>query len=70
MNLVLSGIEGKTKNRPELQLADLCLYPVVKSKENPENRAFVALKENNLIIDQKLDTEQISSVGLKYYCFN
>ncbi|BAQ67044.1 hypothetical protein GM3709_3809 (plasmid) [Geminocystis sp. NIES-3709] len=69
LNLILSGIEGKTKNRPKLQLADLCLYPVVRSKDNPENKAFIALKENNLIIDQKLGTEQVSSTGLKYYCF-
>jgi Protein of unknown function (DUF3800) len=70
LNTVLSGIEGKSKNRSELQIADLCLYPVVRSKDNPENKAFIALKENNLIIDQKLDIEQVSSMGLKYYCFD
>jgi hypothetical protein len=29
---VLTGIEGKSKTNPILQIADLCLYPVAKSK--------------------------------------
>lgn len=70
LNKVLSGIEGKNKHRAELQIADLCLYPIVRSKDNPNNKAFIALKERSLIIDQKLNSNQVSLMGLKYYCFD
>jgi hypothetical protein len=37
---LLRGIEGKTKNTPEMQLANLCLYPLARSKEKPDNLAL------------------------------
>jgi hypothetical protein len=36
----LSGIERKTKKSPELQIADLCLYPVAQAMKQPDNRAY------------------------------
>jgi hypothetical protein len=67
---LLRGIEGKRKSNLILQLADLCLYPVVHGKGKPDNRAFVALKENNLLVDSHLDSSEIDSLGIKYYCFD
>ena len=66
----LRGIEGKNKSNPILQVADLCLYPVARGKEKPENKAYVALKENSLLVDSKLSLESIESRGIKYYCFD
>ncbi len=70
LSSLLRGIEGKSKSRNELQLADLCLYPIVKSKENPNNKALIAMKKNNLIIDCLLKQEEIETLGIKYYCFD
>jgi hypothetical protein len=66
----LRGIEGKKKNNPILQVADLCLYPVARGMDNPNDRAYLALKENNLLVDTKLESEEIKSLGIKYYCFD
>lgn len=67
---LLRGIEGKAKNRPELQMADLCLYPVVRSKDQPDNQAFVAMKEEKLLVDCCLQPNQVETLGIKYYCFD
>lgn len=66
----LRGIEGKQKSNPILQIADLCLYPVARGKDKPEDRAYLALKENFLLIDSQLSSEEIRSRGIKYYCFD
>jgi len=66
---LLRGIEGKSKNRPEIQLADLCLYPIAISKSQPDNRAFKIMIEKKLLIDCKIPIEQLASLGIKYYCF-
>ena len=67
---LLRGIEGRTKNAAELQLADLCLYPVVRSKDQSDNRAFVAMKKEKLIVDCHLEPHQVETLGVKYYCFD
>lgn len=66
----LRGIEGGTKNRPELQLADLCLYPVVRSKDQPENLAYIAMREHSLLVDCLLAPCDTETIGVKYYCFD
>ncbi|MGL5939743.1 MAG: hypothetical protein ACRC2S_05060 [Waterburya sp.] len=66
----LRGIEGKNKSNPVLQIADLCLYPVAKGKDKPKDKAYVALKENFLLVDSRLSSEEIKSRGIKYYCFD
>jgi len=70
MAQLLRGIEGKTKSRAELQLADLCLYPVVRSKDRPEDRAFVAMNEKRLLVDCHLHPNDVETQGIKYYCFD
>lgn len=70
LSLLLRGIEGKGKSRPELQLADLCLYPIVRSKDQPNNRAFVAMREEKVIVDCHLQSNLVETLGIKYYCFD
>jgi Protein of unknown function (DUF3800) len=67
---LLRGIDTKTKNNLVMQLTDLCLYPVARSKDQPDNRAFLSLKENNLLVDCDLEPSQIDQLGIKYYCFD
>lgn len=66
----LRGIEGKKKSNPILQIADLCLYPVARGKDKPNDKAYLALKENQLLIDSCLNSEEIRTRGIKYYCFD
>ncbi|MEW5856114.1 MAG: DUF3800 domain-containing protein [Cyanobacteriota bacterium] len=70
LSTLLRGIDSKAKTNPVMQLADLCLYPVVRSKDQPDNRAFSALREANLLIDCLLQPGQINTLGIKYYCFD
>jgi hypothetical protein len=67
---LLRGIDSKTKNNLVMQLTDLCLYPVARSQDQPDNRAFLSLKEANLLIDCFLEPSQIPVIGIKYYCFD
>jgi hypothetical protein len=66
----LRGIEGKKKSHPILQISDLCLYPVSRGKDQPGDRAYLALKEHQILVDSRLNSEQIKSRGIKYYCFD
>lgn len=70
LSKLLRGIEGKSKSRAELQLADLCLYPVVRSKDRPNDQAFVAMREEKLIVDCHLRPADIEAMGIKYFCFD
>jgi len=70
LSRLLRGIEGKGKNNPMIQLADLCLYPVARNKTDPNNRAFSAMRNKRLIIDCHLPQNSIESLRIKYYCFD
>jgi Protein of unknown function (DUF3800) len=64
----LRGIEGKSN--AILQIADLCLYPVARSKDRPDDKAYIALKDNSILIDSRLTAEKVGMQGIKYYCFD
>lgn len=66
----LRGMEGKQKSNPILQISDLCLYPVARGKDTPSDRAYLALKEASILVDSRLNPEDVESKGIKYYCFN
>ena len=70
LSKLLIGIDSKTKANSIMQIADLCLYPVVLSKDNPDNQAFLALKNANLLVDSRLQQDQVVTLGIKYYCFD
>ena len=67
---LLRGIDSKTKNNLVMQLTDLCLYPVARSQDQPDNRAFLSLRQENLLVDCDLEPSQIPRLGIKYYCFD
>ncbi len=67
---LLRGIEGLPKTRSELQVADLCLYPLARGKREPNNRAFQSLKSNRLLINDRIEESEIERLGIKYYCFD
>jgi hypothetical protein len=66
----LRGIEGKSKSNAILQIADLCLYPVARSKDRPDDKAYIALKDNSILIDSRLTADKVGTQGIKYYCFD
>lgn len=70
LSTLLRGVDSKAKTNDIMQLADLCLYPVVRSQDQPDNRAFLALRDANLLVDCCLEPNQISTLGIKYYCFD
>jgi hypothetical protein len=70
LSLRLSGIQGKTKQRPELQIADLCLYPVARIKDQANNQAYHAMYEKRLLVDCHLRPEEQETMGIKYFCFD
>lgn len=67
---VLTGIEGKSKTNPILQVADLCLYPIAKSKEQPQNLALQKLVQHQKLADTVLASNHLEKMGIKYYCFD
>jgi hypothetical protein len=66
----LRGIQGKKKSNAILQIADLCLYPVARGKDKPDDKAYLSLKNNLKIVDSLLSIEEVESQGIKYYCFD
>jgi hypothetical protein len=69
LSKILSGIEGKRKDDSVIQIADYCLHPIANAKLNPDNRAYHAFKNNNLIVDCIIQPEEIDEIGVKYYCY-
>jgi hypothetical protein len=67
---LLRGIDSKRKGNAVMQLSDLCLYPVTQAKEDPGNKAFLSLKNANLLVDCYLTQGQLDEMGIKYYCFD
>ncbi len=67
---LLRGIDSKKKSNSVMQLADLCLYPVTQGKKQPGNKAFLVLKDANLLVDCCLEPSQLGDLGIKYYCFD
>jgi len=67
--IILGDPRRKTKKLPMLQIADLVLYPIAKSGYDPTYKPYVSLKKNGILIDTKLNPEQIKAMGIKYSCF-
>lgn len=70
LSSLLRGIEGRKKSDAVLQLADLCLYPVVTSRAQSDNRAYTAMKNAKMLVDCHLESNQVEFLGIKYYCFD
>ena len=48
----------------------LCLYPVARIKDQPNNRAYHAMREGKLLVDCYLQPEELEKMGIKYSCFD
>lgn len=70
LSSLLRGIDSKGKKNSIMQIADLCLYPIVTSKTHPNNQAFLSLIKANLLVDCKLEPSLVDNLGVKYYCFD
>jgi hypothetical protein len=66
----LYELKFKSKSSPLAQLADLYLYPIARAGYEKEYRPHVILRDNNKLIDSQLDVDKLSSMGLKYSCFD
>lgn len=70
LSKLLRGIDSKKKSNSVMQLTDLCLYPVIQGKDQPKNKAFLALKNAKLLVDCYLEPNQLGDLRIKYYCFD
>lgn len=68
--IVLGEPQQRTKNTPMLQIADLFLYPIAKGKYDKDYRSYCDLLNNGKLINSALSEEEISSLGVKYSCFD
>lgn len=59
----------RTKGSTLMQLADLMLWPICKAPYNPAERAYLALKDNGLLLDGHCN-EANRLLGIKYSCFD
>lgn len=66
---ILYEFRTKNKSSPLMQIADLCLWPMCIGGYDPENRAFVAMREKSILIDCKVPQGEQGSRGIKYSCW-
>ena len=59
----------KEKTSPMIQLADLYLWPIAMGGYDQENQTYKRLVEDKKLIDRLYTQEQVSSLGIKYSCF-
>jgi hypothetical protein len=63
----LHGFKMKRKISPMMQIADLYLYPICQGGYRAIHRPFDKLEAASRLIDAHV--EDISTMGIKYYCF-
>jgi Protein of unknown function (DUF3800) len=59
-----------TKDSPAIQIADLCLYPMVKAGYDPEYAPWLNMLAAGRVIDALLTEEERPLLGVKYSCFD
>ena len=65
----LHEIRFKSKSSPLEQIADLVLWPLVRSAYGENNRACAALRDAGRFIESRLPAEDIETCGSKRSCF-
>jgi hypothetical protein len=60
----------KNKSSPVTQFADLFVWPIAMGGYNPDCVPFKRLKSDEKLLDCCLKDEDVSSIGIKYYCFD
>lgn len=66
----LHEIRFKSKSSPMAQVADLFLWPIALAGYEPDNRAYVAIRDAGRLIESRLADEEIETCGSKYSCFD
>ena len=69
-NHVLGEPRRKKKRNLYVQLADLYLYPMAKSKYESTYSPWVELCRNQKVIDALLGADKLPTRGIKYSCFD
>jgi len=69
-DIVLGEPHRKKKSLPQLQIADLVLFPIAKGRYQPDYRPYLELKEARKLIDDHLPEALRSHCGIKYSCFD
>jgi hypothetical protein len=60
----------KPKTSPIMQIADLYLWPMSVGGYHPSNITYAKLLEDQKLIDCHLQPDEISSLGIKYSCWD
>ena len=68
--IVLGEPHRLTKQSPQLQIADLILYPLAKSGYDSEYSPYKVLKETGMLIDCQIPENEVDTRGIKYSCFD
>ena len=67
--IVLGEPSRRTKKSPQVQIADLVLYPMAKGGYDPDYYPYKKLKEAGKLIDCLVADEDVWVRGIKYSCF-
>lgn len=68
--IVLGEPHRKRKALPQLQIADLVLYPIAKGGYQKNHRPYLELKDAGKLIDDHLPEPLKPHCGIKYSCFD
>lgn len=68
--IVLGDPHRKRKSLPQLQIADLVLFPIAKGRYQSDYRPYLELKEARKLIDDHLPEPLRAHCGIKYSCFD
>lgn len=68
--IVLGDPHRKNKSLPQLQLADLVLFPIAKGRYQPGYRPYMDLMNAGKLIDDQLPESLKEVCGIKYSCFD
>lgn len=66
----LYDFKTKDKTSRLMQLADICLWPMCIGGYDPENRAYVTLRDAGVLVDCKITPESVEAEGIKYSCWD
>ena len=59
-----------SKSSPQMQIADLILYPLARGGYDPAYLPYRKLKEAEKLIDGLMTEEEVAIRGIKYSCFD
>ena len=68
--IILGEPHRLTKWSPQLQVADLILYPLARSGYDPDYFPYRTLKESGKLIDCLVPEDEVAIRGIKYSCFD